>query len=405
MILSFCRNGVFFMKKALLRCKTCGAEYGAERAPFRCACGEPLDLAWDGAGIDTNERCQSRRYAAFYPFAADEWRSLGEGGTPLVKLEALAQELGLAELAVKNESANPTWSFKDRGTAACVAHARALSYAKVGTVSSGNMAASVAAYAAAAGMEAFILVKGNVADEKLAPIAIYGPRLLRVAGPYDALYRESLRLGAERGIYFMNSDVPFRVAGSRTIAYEIAEERGFRVPDWVIVPVSAGGNLRGIINGFEDLRRAGLTDRLPRFICAQTARVAPVAAAFAAGAARISRFPDNETIAHAIDNPFPPSGNRVLAELRRLGGAAMTADEGEIVRAQADLARCGLFGQPASCVPLAVLRRARAAGIVAEGESAVLVMTGSGLKYTAAFAAHRLEWRDCDLAALPEYLR
>ncbi len=405
MTLSFGQNGVFFMKKALLRCKTCGAEYGADRAPFRCACGEPLHLAWNGFGIEANERCQSRRYAAFYPFAAGEWRSLGEGGTPLVKLETLAKELGLAEVAVKNESANPTWSFKDRGTASCIAHARALGYTKVGTVSSGNMAASVAAYAAAADMEAFVLVKGNVADEKLAPIAIYGPHLLRVAGPYYELYGESLRLGAERGIYFMNSDVPFRVAGSRTIAYEIAEERGFRVPDWVIVPTSAGGNLRGIVNGFEDLRRAGLTEKLPRFICAQAANISPIAAAFAAGAARIRRFPDNETIAHAIDNPFPPSGNRVLAELRRLGGAVLTASEGEIVRAQADLARCGLFGQPASCVPLAVLRRARADGIVAEGESAALVMTGSGLKYTAAFAAHRLEWRDCDLASLPAYLK
>ena len=392
------------MQKALLRCRTCGAEYGADQPAFRCACGEPLDLECPGSGIDANEKCQSRRYARFFPFEADEWRSLGEGGTPLVTVEPLAGELGLAEVAVKNESANPTWSFKDRGTAACIAHARALGYAKVGTVSSGNMAASVAAYAAAAGMEAFILVKGNVADEKLAPIAVYGPRLLRVAGPYDALYSESLRLGAERGVYFMNSDAPFRVAGSRTIAYEIAEARGFRVPDWVIVPTSAGGNLRGIVNGFEDLLRAGLTEKLPRFICAQAAGVSPIVAAFAAGAARISRAPDAETIAHAIDNPFPPSGNRVLAELRRLGGAAMTAEEGEIVRAQADLARCGLFGQPASCVPLAVLRRARAAGVVAEGESAVLVMTGGGLKYAAALGAHRLEWRDCDLASLPERL-
>lgn len=393
------------MKKALLRCKICGAEYGANQAPFRCACGEPLDLTWHEYGIDKNEKCQSRRYAAFYPFAADEWCSLGEGGTPLVTLELFAKELGLAEVAVKNESANPTWSFKDRGTAACIAHARAMGYEKVGTVSSGNMATSVAAYAAAAGMKAFILVKGNVADEKLAPIAIYGPRLLRVAGPYDKLYSESLRLGAERGIYFMNSDVPFRVAGSRTIAYEIAEDRGFRVPDWVIVPTSAGGNLRGIINGFEDLLRAGMTDCLPGFICAQAANIAPIATAFAAGASQISRLPDNETIAHAIDNPFPPSGNRILAELHRLGGVASTANEDEILRAQADLARCGLFGQPASCVPLAVLRRARAAGIVREGESVVLVMTGSGLKYTAAFRSHRLEWHDCDLAALSEYLR
>lgn len=389
------------MKKALLRCVTCGAEYDAGGTRFRCDCGEPLDLVWNGAGIARDERCQARRYACFFPFSPDEWVTLGEGGTPLVSGERFAAELGLADVAFKNESANPTWSFKDRGTAACIAHARALGFERVGTVSSGNMAASVAAYAAAAGMEAFILVKGNVADEKLAPVAIYGAHVLRVAGPYDELYSESLRLGAERGIYFMNSDVPFRAAGSRTIAYEIAEARGFDVPDWVVVPTSAGGNIRGIINGFADLARVGLTRRMPRFICAQARNNSPIVTAFAAGAAKISRAPDMETIAHAIDNPFPPSGNRVLAELRRLDSAAVSVTEEEIVRAQSDMARAGLFAQPASCVPLGALRAARARGIVREGESVVLVVTGSGLKYTAAFAAHKLAWRDCTLSDLP----
>jgi len=392
------------MKKALLRCKTCGAEFDASSLRFRCDCGEPLDLVWDGAGIDKNFRAQAKRYAAFFPFEAGEWTSLNEGGTPLVSVERFARELGLSEVAVKNESANPTWSFKDRGTAACVAHARALGYAKIGTVSSGNMAASVAAYAAAAGMEAFILVKGNVADEKLAPIAIYGAHLLRVAGPYDELYKESLRLGAERGIYYANSDVPFRAAGSRTIAFEIAEDRGFDVPDWVIVPTSAGGNIRGIMNGFDDLLRAGLIDRMPRFMCAQAQNNSPIVTAFAGGWTQIKRAPDMETIAHAIDNPFPPSGNRTLAELRSRGGAAVAVPEDEIVKAQADMAHAGLFMQPASCVPLGALRRARAAGIVKEGESAVLVATGGGLKYTTAFAAHKLEWRDCTLADLPSLL-
>ncbi len=393
------------MKKAFLRCKTCGAGFDASRPIFRCDCGEPLDLLWDGAGINPQERAQAKRYSAFFPFEPDEWPSLGEGGTPLVNISAIADELTMSRVEIKNESMNPTWSFKDRGTAACVAHARALGFQKIGTVSSGNMAASVAAYAASAGLEAYILVKGNVADEKLAPIAIYGAHLLRVAGPYDELYNESLRLGAERGIYFMNSDVPFRPAGSRTIAYEIAEDRGFDVPDWIVVPTSAGGNIRGIINGFEDLLRAGMTKRMPRFICAQAKNNQPIVEAFCEGWSQIRRAPGTETIAHAIDNPFPPSGNRVVAELRRLGGAAVGVPEAEIIRAQADMARHGLFGQPASCVPLGALRIACAAGIVREGESAVLIMTGSGLKYTTAFASHRLNWRDCTIADLPTLLK
>lgn len=391
------------MKRSILKCRSCGAEYDAASPVFRCRCGEPLDLVWNGAKIDGARRGMGR-YGDFFPFEDREWFSLGEGDTPLVSLDAMADRLRLSGLFIKNESANPTWSFKDRGTASCLAHARALGFEKVGAVSSGNMAASVAAYAAAAGLEAWILVKGNVADEKLAPIAIYGAHLLRVAGPYDELYSESLRLGAQRGIYFMNSDVPFRVSGSRTIAYEIAEALDFCVPDWVVVPVSAGGNLRGIINGFEDLYRAGLTKKMPDVLCAQAENNSPVVEAFNNGRDKISRAPEMGTIAHAIDNPFPPSGNRVLSELRRLGGAAVAVAEDDIVRAQADLARCGFFAQPASCVPLGALRNARREGLVAEGQSAALILTGGGLKYTAAFSAHRLRWRDCGLSDLPGLL-
>lgn len=393
------------MKNALLRCKTCGAEYDTRKPVFRCSCGEPLDLVWDGAGIDEKQRCQAKRYSAFYPFENDEWVPLGEGGTPLVEVKAFAAELGLADVRVKNESANPSWSFKDRGTAACIAHARALGFRRIGTVSTGNMAASVAAFGAAAGMETFILVKGDMAEEKMAPVAIYGSHLLRVQGAYDSLYSESMRLGGERGIYFMNSDVPFRAAGSRTISFEIAEDLGFSVPDWVVVPTSAGGNIRGIINGFEDLLRAEMTDRMPRFLCAQAAGCSPIATAFAAGKEKISRFPSPHTIAHGIENPFPPSGNRTLAELRKYDSVAVSVSEEDIIRAQADMARHGLFGQPASCVPLACLRKARADGTIAEGQTAVMVMTGSGLKYTAAFAAHELKWVDCGIEDLAEKLK
>lgn len=390
------------MRNGLLWCKSCGANYDARTPTFRCECGEPLDLLWDGGGEAAEGRTNR---AFFFPFEEREWVSLGEGNTPLVSVRNFAEELGLADVQIKNESANPTWSFKDRGTAACVAHARALGFSRIGTVSTGNMAASVAAYGAAAGMEAVILVKGDTDEEKMAPVAIYGPTLLRVEGAYDKLYRESLRLGEELGVYFMNSDVPFRVAGSRTIAFEIAEQRGFSVPDWVVVPASAGGNLRGIINGFEDLLSAGLTDRMPRFLCAQAQGCSPIVAAFDAGEERIKPFESPHTIAHAIENPFPPSGNRVLAELRKYDGIAMGAKEKEIVKAQKHMAHQGFFGQPASCVPLACLRNAREEGVVSEGATAVLVMTGSGLKYTAAFQAHKLKWKDCKLKELAEKVR
>ncbi len=392
------------MRECTLRCRSCGAHVDAG-AVFRCACGQPLDLEWKNSGIDTDGRDLPSRYGAFFPFEPGEWLSLGEGNTPLVSLPRLADDLGLSSLVAKNESANPTWSFKDRGTAACVAHARALGFTRVGAVSTGNMAASVAAYGAAAGLETVILVKGDLAEEKMAPIAIYGPRLIRVQGAYDGLYTESMRLGAERGIYFMNSDVPFRVAGSRTIAFEIFEQTDGCPPDWVIVPTSAGGNIRGIINGFLDLKAAGLADRVPGFICAQAAGCSPIATAFSRGDERVSPFPEPHTIAHAIENPFPPSGDRVLLELRSRGWHSLAATEEEIVRAQADMARSGLFGQPAAAVPLATLRRARAKGIVKEGERVALVLTGSGLKYTAAFAAHRLRWEDCGLDELAGRLK
>lgn len=394
------------MRNSLFRCKTCGANYDARTPVFRCDCGEPVDYVWDGWNdVVREKKKRTIQDASFFPFEEGEWISLGEGSTPLVSVRDFAEELGLADVQIKNESANPTWSFKDRGTAACVAHARALGFGKIGTVSTGNMAASVAAYGAASGMKTFVLVKEDTDEEKMAPVAIYGPSLFRVSGGYDKLYKESIRLGGELGIYFMNSDVPFRVAGSRTIAFEIAEQREFSVPDWVVVPTSAGGNLRGIINGFEDLLSAGLTDRMPRFLCAQAQGCSPIVAAFDAGEERIKPFESPHTIAHAISNPFPPSGNRVLAELRKYDGVALGAKEKEIVKAQRQMARQGFFGQPASCVPLACLRNAREEGVVSEGETAVLVLTGSGLKYTGAFQAHKLKWKECKLKELAEKMQ
>ena len=391
---------MIIIKEANLICTNCGKNIEGTRA-LRCAdCDSPLDLVFDGHGIESSKSCSAERYRKFFPFEPHEIVSMGEGATPIVYLPRIAEKIGVSSLGIKNESMNPTWSFKDRGTSCCTTHAKALGFDHIGTVSSGNMAASVAAYGSYAGMKTTILVKENLADEKLAPVAIYRAQLFRVAGNYDDVYAESFKLGKAKGIYFMNSDVPFRVAGSRAISFEIAESHNFDVPEWVIVPTSSGGNIRGIISGFVSLKKHGYTNGIPRFICAQAAGCSPIVAAFERGEMKVERFPNPDTIAHAIDNPFPPSGNETLALLKKYNGIAIGVSEESIISAQAELASNGLFGQPAAAVPVGAAYEARKRGIIGEKDRVITIFTGSGLKYTAAFAKHNLSWRECHVSDL-----
>jgi len=395
---------MFIIKEANLICVNCGKNFEGTKV-FRCPeCDSPLELLFDRHGIESKKTCSAERYHKFFPFEPHEIVSMGEGNTPLVFVPRLAEKIGVKLLGIKNESMNPTWSFKDRGTSCCTTHAKALGFDHIGTVSSGNMAASVAAYGSYAGMKTTILVKENLADEKLAPVAIYGSKLFRVKGNYDDVYYKSFELGRERGIYFMNSDVPFRVAGSRAISFEIAESFDFDVPEWIIVPTSAGGNIRGIISGFVALMKFGYTSKMPRFICAQAAGCSPIVSAFDKGEMKVVRFPNPDTIAHAIDNAFPPSGNATLALLKKYDGFAIGVSEEAIISAQAEQAENGLFGQPAAAVPIAAAYEARARGIINEKDRVVTIFTGSGLKYTAAFAYHKLSWNECHLNELEKLI-
>lgn len=399
------------MKITDLACTKCCKLFPITEAYPRCdICNEPLEVkkVTKGKIKEGNilDKTLLERYEEFFPFRGIRKDiCLHEGFTPLINSFSLAAELGVKEVHLKNETKNPTWSFKDRGTSVGIQHALKLGYQKIGTVSSGNMAASVAAYGARAGVKTFILVSADLPTEKLNPIAIYNPSLIRVKGDYGNLYHESLKIGRKQDIYFINSDVPFRVEGSKTIAYEICEQLRFVVPDYVLVPTSSGGNLRGIIKGFEEFKLCGLIDRMPRIICAQARGCAAIYNAHSKKETTVSRVEKPDTIAHAIENPLPPSGNEILRKLLANNWISAAVTDEEIIHAQKRLAGEGIFGQPAAAVPLAALRQLARNGVIGSNDTVVLLVTGSGLKYTAAFERHDLRIADCRMEDLDKFMR
>jgi threonine synthase len=398
------------MGKIDLICTKCKTTFPIDGLYPRCdICNEPLEVekVVTGRINEGNVLNQTilERYADFFPFAKiDKAISLYEGFTPLVKSLRLASELSIKNIFFKNESQNPTWSFKDRGTVAGIQQAVSLGYKRIGTVSTGNMAVSVAAYGARVGLETFILVSASLPPEKLNPIAIYNPILIKVDGDYGKLYFDSLEIGKQNDIYFINSDVPFRVEGSKTIAFEICEQMNFEVPDYVVVPTSSGGNIRGILKGFEEFRLCGLINKVPKVICAQASGCSPIYNAYSSNAEVISRVENPHTIAHAIENPYPPSGNEVLRRIKEHKGTFVAVTDEETLQAQKQLAKMGILGQPASAVPLASVKKLRGQGFLDENDTVVCIVTGGGLKDATVFENHKLRIVNSRLENLNELI-
>lgn len=394
------------MKKVFLVCTKCQRDFPMQRIHPRCThCNEPLEVVYTPLkkGSFLSKGNLLERYQAFFPFISIHKEiSLGEGNTPLIKSSVVAEDLGIKKLYFKNEAQNPTWSFKDRGTIAGLEHALSLGYKKIGTVSTGNMAVSVAAYGARAKLETYVFVSNSLPQEKIGPIAIYHPHLIMVEGDYGDLYFKSLEMGEGFGIYFINSDVPFRVEGSKTIAFEICEQMNFCPPDYVIVPVSAGGNIRGILKGFEEFYGIGLINHIPKMIACQASGCSPITNAFEKGKEIIDRVSNPNTIAHGIENPFPPSGNQVLRKLRENGGISVKIDDEEIIDAQRIMAKEGIFGQPEAAVPVAAIKKLLMNKYLKSTDTVVCIITGGGLKYTAALELHSFDVRTISLERLEE---
>ena len=376
------------MTEPYMECVGCGRDYPMSIVNSRCrGCDEPLEVRFNPDVPPDGFQSQryglfAGRYAPFYPYLKpNPLYSLGEGRTNLLRSVHTAEKLGLEALLLKNETRNPTWTFKDRGTACSVQNARALGYRRFGTLSSGNMGASVAAYGSRAGMDTFIMLKDNVPREKIDALTIYGARAFQVYGDYGELYTRLLEIGNRHEIYFSLSDDPMRVEGYKSIAFELFEQMNGQLPDFLAVPLGSGGLCRGILKGFEELKQSGIISAMPRIVGTQAAGNSPTVDAFEKSADRIERFHNSLTLDHVLENPYPPSGNQVLRKLRAYKGILLKVNDEEILKAMQLLARDGLFAQPASATALAGLARAVEHKLISAGSRAVVVVTGSGLKY------------------------
>jgi len=377
------------MNGARLECVKCQAGFPLSQVNARCpTCDEPLEVRHDLNQIPRDwfktrrEGAYFQKYAPFYAYLQlDPALSLGEGQTALIRSHRLREKIGLKNLYFKNETQNPTWTFKDRGTALSLQNAVALGYQRFGAVSSGNGGASVAAYGARGGLKTFILLKDNVPREKIDALTVYGANALQVSGPYGDVYSKALELGREMGIYFSVSDEPMRVEGYKSLALEVFEQLGCKAPDYFAVPLGSGGMCRGILKGFEELRQAGFIAKVPVFIGSQSQGCSPMVDAWEKGTDRVERFNNPLTLDHVLENPQPGSGNQIIRKFRTYGGIIKKVSNPEVLEAQLLFAHEGILVQPASATALAGLKKAVKEGLVPPEAQVVTVISGSGLKY------------------------
>jgi threonine synthase len=375
-----------------LRCRVCDARYPAEPRSICDECFGPVEPAYDEERIRaevTRETIAAGpptlwRYAPLLPvdpsFAVDTL----DGWTALRRARRLGAQLGLPNLWVKDETRNPTHSFKDRVVAVALAKAREFGFDTIACASTGNLANAVAAHAAAAGMRAVTLVPTGLEPAKLTASAVYGAELVEVDGTYDDVQRLCSEAQEESPWAFVNVGLrPYYAEGSKTIALETAEQLGWRAPDHVVVPVASGALLTRVGEAFRQLHRVGLLDEEPhvRVSGAQATGCAPVATAFEEGSDDIRpvRYPD--TIAKSLAIGAPADGHFALEEVRQSGGSLGAVTDDEIIEAVGVLARTeGIFAETAGGVTIATLQRLATSGVMHPDETVVAYITGMGLK-------------------------
>jgi threonine synthase len=375
-----------------LRCKECQTVYPLD-AHYVCErCFGPLEVAYTGWSDPVDPAALRRRiqagphslwrYADFLPVQAPPRGLLPAGWTPLLRAERLAEHLGLNEVWIKNDAANPTHSFKDRVVSIALARARELGFETIACASTGNLANAVAAHAAAAGLESYVFIPSNLEEQKVLATGVYGAHVVAVRGNYDDVNRLCTELSGDHDWAFVNINMrPYYAEGSKTLAFETAEQLGFELPDRVVAPIASGSLFTKIARGFQEWIDVGLLEgELPTFNGAHATGCAPVANAFAEGQ-DFCRPVKPDTIAKSLAIGNPADGPYALDLARTSGGTIDAVTDDEIREGIRLLAQTtGIFTETAGGVTTAVLAKLAQRGDIDPDERVVVYITGEGLK-------------------------
>ncbi len=369
--------------------------------------GQALKATWDArlGSWEFPYRSGVWRYRELIaPFPDDDIVSAPEGNTNLYCGEGtnrcagcramgcrLANWAGVERLALKHEGENPTASFKDRGMTAAISHARHAGAATVAVASSGNTSASLASYAAKAGLRALTFIpEGKITAGKLGQTLAYGAQVVQVQGDFDAAMVLVQEVAATMPVFLANNINPFRLEGQKSIAFEIAQGRGWRVPDWIVLPGGNLGNTSAIGKGFLELYELGITDKVPRFATIQAAGASPFARWFETGFDMYEAM-QAETVASAIRIGDPVSRDRARRIIQRTNGVALALPDEDLLEAKREIDHAGIGCEPASAASLAGIKALRQRGIIARDADIVGILTGHVLKDAEATARIHLD--------------
>jgi len=379
------------MRKIYLQCRECKKEYDST---FKYICDEcfgPLDVHYDFVPLTkdtfTNREQTYWRYFELLPINdKSNIISISAGMTPLVKAEKLGKKIGLDNLYIKNDSVNPTFSFKDRPAGVAISKAKEFGLSSVGCASTGNLASATAAHAAKAGLSCYVFAPSDIEHAKITQALSYGAQYIAVDGTYDDANRIAAQVGDSKGVGIVNINMrSYYVEGSKTLAYEVAEQLNWQVPDQLIVPTGSGAMLNAICKGFEELETVSLTTETAKMHmnCAQPHGCAPIVNAFKGNSTSVAPVENPDTIAKSLAIGDPGDGSYVLKRLKQYNGIAEESSNDEILDAILLLAKTeGIFTEPAGGVSVAVLKKVVDDGRIDRDETTVCYVTGNGLKAT-----------------------
>jgi len=382
---------MFGMRKIFLQCRECKKEYDPT---FKYICDEcfgPLDVHYDFPSI-TKDVFASReqtywRYFELLPIIdKSNIVSINAGMTPLVRAEKLGKKIGLNNLYIKNDSVNPTFSFKDRPAGVAISKAKEFGLSSVGCASTGNLASATAAHAAKADFPCYIFAPSDIEHAKIAQALSYGANYIAVDGTYDDANRIAAQIGDSKGVGIVNINMrSYYVEGSKTLAYEVAEQLDWQVPDQLVVPTGSGAMLNAICKGFEELETVSLVDKVSKIHmnCAQPHGCAPIVDAFKNNSDNVIPVENPDTVAKSLAIGDPGDGRYVLKRLKQYNGIAQESNNKETLDAILLLAKTeGIFTEPAGGVSVAVLKKMVEDGQIDKDETTVCYVTGNGLKAT-----------------------